>query len=72
LRYWKQPEYASFVVYPHCLAFLDLLQHAEFREQLLSPKVVEMIHSQQFYHWQFYRFNRLKNPVTPVPPSTLS
>ncbi|KAL3789995.1 hypothetical protein ACHAWO_002049 [Cyclotella atomus] len=25
LRYWKQPEYAKYLVYPNCLYFLDLL-----------------------------------------------
>lgn len=25
LRYWKQPQYAKYLTYPHCLYFLDLL-----------------------------------------------
>lgn len=25
LRYWKQPHYAKYLLYPHCLYFLDLL-----------------------------------------------
>lgn len=25
LRYWKRPEYAKYLQYPHCLYFLDLL-----------------------------------------------
>ena len=25
LRYWKQPQYAKYLLYPHCLYFLDLL-----------------------------------------------
>ncbi|KAL7534914.1 hypothetical protein ACHAWF_004990 [Thalassiosira exigua] len=25
LRYWKRPEYAKYLLYPHCLYFLDLL-----------------------------------------------
>ena len=25
LRYWKQPQYAKYIMYPHCLYFLDLL-----------------------------------------------
>lgn len=25
LRYWKQPQYAKYLSYPHCLYFLDLL-----------------------------------------------
>ena len=26
LQYWKKPEYVKFIVYPHCLYFLDQLQ----------------------------------------------
>lgn len=54
LQYWKRPEYAKYIAYPHCLAFLDLLQIEPFRQQLLNPLTVEYIHSQQFYHWQHY------------------
>ncbi|KAL7534240.1 hypothetical protein ACHAXR_005747 [Thalassiosira sp. AJA248-18] len=25
LRYWKQPQFAKYLLYPHCLYFLDLL-----------------------------------------------
>mmetsp|Transcript_16021 Transcript_16021/g.33880 ORF Transcript_16021/g.33880 Transcript_16021/m.33880 type:complete len:217 (+) Transcript_16021:147-797(+) len=25
LRYWKEPQYAKYLLYPHCLYFLDLL-----------------------------------------------
>mmetsp|Transcript_34104 Transcript_34104/g.54589 ORF Transcript_34104/g.54589 Transcript_34104/m.54589 type:complete len:140 (+) Transcript_34104:215-634(+) len=53
LQYWKRPEYAKFVLYPHCLYFIDLLQDKEFREKLKDPQVCEMIHTQQFFHWQY-------------------
>ena len=29
LRYWKRPEYAKYLSYPHCLYFLDLLAPPE-------------------------------------------
>lgn len=34
LLYWKKPEYAKFIVFPHALYFLHLLQEASFREAL--------------------------------------
>ena len=52
LQYWRQAEYASFVVYPHALHFLELLQHESFRKALKDPAVAEQIHCQQFYHWE--------------------
>jgi mediator of RNA polymerase II transcription subunit 31 len=45
--------------YPHCLYILDLLQHKSFREQLASSEAVDLIHEQQFYHWQLYRNKRM-------------
>ena len=54
LQYWKKPEYAKFIVYPHALYFLDLLQTEEFRKALKNTKFCEDIHLQQFYHWQYY------------------
>lgn len=51
LLYWKRPEYAKYLVYPHCLAMLDRLQDASFREALLHPETSDRIHEQQYYHW---------------------
>jgi len=53
LLYWKQPEYAKFIIYPNSLYFLDLLQKEEFRKVLKNPNICEDIHLQQFYHWQY-------------------
>jgi len=58
LRYWKQPQYIRYISHPHCLYFLDLLQENEFREALLKPDFVNLIHSQQYWHWRSYRYNR--------------
>ncbi|KAL6062158.1 Mediator of RNA polymerase II transcription subunit 31 [Balamuthia mandrillaris] len=58
LLYWKQPQYAKYLVYPHCLFFLDQLQSEHFRNELLHRPCIEFIHSQQFYHWQHYKKNR--------------
>ena len=75
LQYWKRPEYAKFIVYvnfsatdgvneprsyPNSLYFLDLLQNEHFRAALANPTNTDLIFREQFYHWQFYRANRLQ------------
>ena len=56
LQYWKKPEYAKFIIYPHCLRFLDLLQHEEIRIHLLENSRYSLeIADQQFYHWLYRR-----------------
>lgn len=74
LLYWKRPEYAKFIVYPHAFFFLDLLQSAHFRAAMAHPANKEVAHRQQFYFWKHYRNNRLKHilprpmPKDPAPP----
>ncbi|KAJ1996958.1 suppressor of hpr1 [Coemansia thaxteri] len=53
LRYWQRPEYARFVVYPHALAFLDLLQHKSFREEMKRVDEAARIHELQYHHWRW-------------------
>lgn len=60
LCYWKRPEYAKYLVYPHCLFFLDMLQSRDFRKAMARDDIKEMVHRQQFYFWQFYRENCVK------------
>ena len=56
LQYWKQPQYAKFLVCPHCLRFLDLLQHEEIRKVLTEDRTFHLkLADQQFYHWLFRR-----------------
>ncbi|PIA31008.1 hypothetical protein AQUCO_05300085v1 [Aquilegia coerulea] len=83
LQYWQQPEYIKFIMYPHCLYFLELLQNANFRSAMAHPASKEIAHRQQFFFWKNYRNNRLKHialkplpepvatPVASAPPSTL-
>ncbi|XP_077236261.1 mediator of RNA polymerase II transcription subunit 31-like [Tasmannia lanceolata] len=79
LQYWQQPEYIKFIMYPHCLFFLELLQNANFRNAMAHPGSKELAHRQQFFFWKNYRNNRLKHIVprplpepvarpAPVPP----
>ncbi len=58
LQYWKRPEYAKFIVYPHCLFFLELLQEADFRKAIANPQFKEVVHEQQYYTFIHWRNNR--------------
>lgn len=66
LQYWQRPEYIKFIMYPHCLFFLELLQNANFRNAMAHPASKEVAHRQQFYFWKNYRNNRLKH-ILPRP-----
>ncbi|KAH7277906.1 hypothetical protein KP509_38G014900 [Ceratopteris richardii] len=61
LEYWQLPEYSKFIVYPHALFFLELLQNPHFRSAMSHPANKELAHRQQFYYWKHHRSNRLKN-----------
>ncbi|XP_078446325.1 SOH1 family protein [Wolffia australiana] len=67
LQYWQKPEYVKFIMYPHCLFFLELLQNANFRNAMAHPASKELVHRQQFFFWKSYRNNRLKH-ILPRPP----
>ncbi|GMH29148.1 hypothetical protein Nepgr_030991 [Nepenthes gracilis] len=84
LQYWQHPEYIKFIMYPHCLFFLELLQNPSFRSAMAHPGNKELAHRQQFYFWKNYRNNRLKHilpkslpehaaphPATVAPPPPL-
>ncbi|KAI9146236.1 mediator complex, subunit Med31, partial [Paraphysoderma sedebokerense] len=55
LQYWKKPEYAKFIIYPHCLHFLELLQSSNFRNSMAKIENATFVHEKQYFHWQFYR-----------------
>nr|GMD00564.1 mediator of RNA polymerase II transcription subunit 31-like [Ipomoea batatas] len=66
LQYWQRPEYIKFIMYPHCLYFLEMLQSPTFRNAMAHPANKELAHRQQFYFWKNYRNNRLKH-ILPRP-----
>nr|CAD1843517.1 unnamed protein product [Ananas comosus var. bracteatus] len=66
LQYWQRPEYIKFIMYPHCLFFLELLQNANFRNAMAHPGSKELAHRQQYFFWKNYRNNRLKH-ILPRP-----
>jgi len=55
LLYWKEREYARFIVYPHALHHLDLLQNQEFRDALKIGDTAPWLHQKQFDHWRTWR-----------------
>ncbi|GER52651.1 mediator of RNA polymerase II transcription subunit [Striga asiatica] len=74
LQYWQRPEYIKFIMYPHCLFFLELLQNPNFRNAMAHPANKELAHRQQFYFWKNYRNNRLKHILPkplPEPPASV-
>jgi mediator of RNA polymerase II transcription subunit 31 len=49
LKYWKEPEYCKYIVYPYCLEILDLLAEPEFRQSIQTTDRVTFIHHKVFY-----------------------
>ncbi|KAJ4952310.1 hypothetical protein NE237_029142 [Protea cynaroides] len=71
LQYWQRPEYIKFIMYPHSLFFLELLQNASFRNAMAHPGSKELAHRQQLFFWKNYRNNRLKHILPrPLPEPT--
>jgi len=56
--YCYRIEYMSLLTTPHSLAMLHLLQNADFRKALLSDEFIAQLHTQQFWHWRSFRYNR--------------
>lgn len=51
---WTKPAYAQYVVYPHALCFLELLQDPEFRSRISQTAFKEAVHAQQVRWCAFY------------------
>ncbi|KAG9104018.1 suppressor of hpr1 [Ceratobasidium sp. 370] len=67
LQYWRERDYARFIVYPHCLHYLELLQHEQFRKELKNPLTRMRLEHYQFEHWRTWRSGP---PAPPPPPAT--
>eukprot|EP00877_Chromochloris_zofingiensis_P011547 jgi/Chrzof1/6646/Cz19g04060.t1 len=72
LNYWRQPEYVKYIKYPHCLFMLQMLQSDQFTKAIAAPAVADNIHTQQYYFWQHYRNNRIKEGTESEPEQQLS
>jgi hypothetical protein len=54
LRYWKKPSYMTFLLFPQCLDFLDILiSSPRFRKELNVPQFVAYCHEQQGLQWMY-------------------
>ena len=51
LQYWRLPKYAKCIQHVHCLRFLELLQNKTFRKKCKEATFVEMMHQNQYFHW---------------------
>ncbi|KAI0082047.1 SOH1-domain-containing protein [Panus rudis PR-1116 ss-1] len=57
LLYWKEKDYSRFILYPHALHHLELLQHAKFRAEIAKDEWREYLNQKQFDHWRtWYEF----------------
>ena len=61
LQYWRTPKYAKCIKHVHALRFLELLQNDVFRRKLKEPAFVEMVHQNQYYHWNFSKTNEFQH-----------
>ncbi|KAG9047329.1 suppressor of hpr1 [Tulasnella sp. UAMH 9824] len=55
LGYWKEKEYARFIMYPQALHHLDLLQHQNFRNAVKRQETQTFLNHYQFEHWRTWR-----------------
>ncbi|KAI9066589.1 SOH1 family protein [Trametes sanguinea] len=55
LMYWKEKDYARFILYPHALHHLELLQQAQFRSEIGKDEWREYLNQKQFDHWRTWR-----------------
>lgn len=52
LRYWNEPQFKRFLIFPQCLEILDnLLENELFRKELVFPQFVAFFHQQQGSSW---------------------
>ncbi|KAI0823330.1 SOH1 family protein [Trametes gibbosa] len=56
LMYWKEKDYARFILYPHALHHLELLQQAQFRTEIGKDEWREYLNQKQFDHWRTWRY----------------
>ena len=55
LLYFKRPEYVKYILFPHCLFFLELLQNEKFRDSMKDQWFVEReVMSAQASQWRAY------------------
>jgi mediator of RNA polymerase II transcription subunit 31 len=53
LGYFKDPKYTKFLIYPHCLAILDILNDEDSQKYLSSDKFYSSLEECQQNLWKF-------------------
>ncbi|KAI0033452.1 SOH1-domain-containing protein [Vararia minispora EC-137] len=59
LQYWKSKEYARFILYPHALHHLDLLQDEQFRKDIAKEEWRDSLNQKQYEHWRTWKVTKL-------------
>ncbi|KAA1478128.1 SOH1-domain-containing protein [Dentipellis sp. KUC8613] len=62
LQYWREKDYARFILYPHALHHLELLQYPQFRAEIGKDEWREYLNQKQFDHWRTWREPKRLNP----------
>ncbi|THH18182.1 hypothetical protein EW146_g2768 [Bondarzewia mesenterica] len=68
LQYWKEKDYARFILYPHALHHLELLQHPQFRAEIGKDEWREYLNQKQFDHWRTW-YERFSSKPTDRKPT---
>lgn len=58
LMYWSKPEYCKYLVYPECLALLELLQHEQFLKEIVNAQCSKYVDEQLLLIWLHYKKRR--------------
>ncbi|KAI0769626.1 SOH1 family protein [Trametes elegans] len=67
LMYWKEKDYARFILYPHALHHLELLQQPTFRTEIGKDEWREYLNQKQFDHWRTWRDPSRIQTAVPAP-----
>jgi len=58
LLYWKEPEYIKFLVFPQCIALLEMLQQQQFLKEIVNAQCSKYIDEQMLLLWLHYKRRR--------------
>jgi len=62
--YLVNVDYLLLIDCPHSLLFLDLLcSSPSFRSACSSREYIDLLHTQQYWHWRSFRYNRYRQQV---------
>jgi mediator of RNA polymerase II transcription subunit 31 len=62
---WTQPDYSKFLTFPHCLAYLRLLQEPTFRQMANDPRFMTDVKYQRDLHFFHHKTAEVVDPSNP-------